>query len=210
MLKDKFKLLKNESCSFNNKTLFRIVSLKNFGDVKKGQKGGWVENEDNLSQYGECWIYDNAMVFDHAKVLDNAKVKNKAIVFELAIISDSAKIIENAVICGRAKVFDNASVGGNALINSNIRIYQSVKIFGHTRILGGNGIIKGNVSIYDFADITCQDYSQIKDNVKIYGDTKINLPIYLVGNAAIQSNKDYVVIQNFFSSDIQISKNYEK
>ena len=37
--------------------LFRIKALKNFNDVKKGDIGGYVECEKNLSQYGDCWIY---------------------------------------------------------------------------------------------------------------------------------------------------------
>ena len=32
-----------------NIILYRIEGLKDFGDVKKGDLGGWVENEKNLS-----------------------------------------------------------------------------------------------------------------------------------------------------------------
>ena len=39
--------------------LHRIQALKDFGDVKKGDFGGWVEKEENLSQEGNCWIYEN-------------------------------------------------------------------------------------------------------------------------------------------------------
>ena len=38
-------------------------------DIKKGDLGGYVESERNLSQYDNCWIYDNAIVFGNAKVI---------------------------------------------------------------------------------------------------------------------------------------------
>ena len=34
--------------------LHRIKALKDFGDVKKGDLGGWIEKESNLSQDGNC------------------------------------------------------------------------------------------------------------------------------------------------------------
>ena len=41
---------------FGGRTLYRIRSLKNFSDVRKGDLGGWVQTKDNLSQEGDCWI----------------------------------------------------------------------------------------------------------------------------------------------------------
>lgn len=35
-------------------TLYRIVALIDFADVKKGDKGGFVKSEENLSQNGDC------------------------------------------------------------------------------------------------------------------------------------------------------------
>ena len=43
-------------------TLYRIKALKDFCDVKEGELGGWVESEDNLSQEGTCWVYEDAEV----------------------------------------------------------------------------------------------------------------------------------------------------
>ena len=72
----KYKLTE-ETIIVNDKSLYRIEALKDFGNVKKGDKGGFVENEDNLSQYDDCWIYDNAQVYDNAEVYDHAKVYGK-------------------------------------------------------------------------------------------------------------------------------------
>jgi hypothetical protein len=48
--------------------LYRVVALKDFGNVKAGDIGGWVESEHNLSQEGDCWVYGDAYVCDDAQV----------------------------------------------------------------------------------------------------------------------------------------------
>ena len=73
MTEAKFKLTE-ETINVNGKTLYRIKSLKDFGNVKKGDKGGFIEKECNLSQSGDCWVYDNAKVYNNAKVFDNADI----------------------------------------------------------------------------------------------------------------------------------------
>ena len=47
-------------------TLHRIRAVVSFGIVVKGELGGWIEREDNLSQYGDAWVYGNAKVCDNA------------------------------------------------------------------------------------------------------------------------------------------------
>ena len=46
--------LTEETINYNLKTLYRIEALKDFGDVKRGDKGGFIESENNLSHYGNC------------------------------------------------------------------------------------------------------------------------------------------------------------
>jgi acetyltransferase-like isoleucine patch superfamily enzyme len=96
--------------------LQRVRALKDFSNVKKGDLGGFVEKEDNLSQVGNSWIYDNAAAFGRARVSENARVCNTANVSNRAIVSGNAKISENAWVCRKAKVYDNARVGGCAKV----------------------------------------------------------------------------------------------
>lgn len=79
----------------NGKTLHRIVALRDFDRVRKGDKGGWIEKEENLSQDGECWVYGNAQVFDNARVFNNAKVKDKAQIYGNAEVGRDAEIYNN-------------------------------------------------------------------------------------------------------------------
>ena len=44
-------------------TLYRIKALKDFNYVYKGDLGGFIESEENLSQEGNCWVYDDSIVF---------------------------------------------------------------------------------------------------------------------------------------------------
>jgi len=69
----KYKILKDEKLEFYGRTLFRIQALKDFSDVKKGEKGGWVESEKCLSQDGNCWIYDEGKVYNNGQIFDNVQ-----------------------------------------------------------------------------------------------------------------------------------------
>lgn len=66
--------LSNEILNHNGRVLYRVQALQNFNDVKAGDLGGYVESEANLSQDGNCWIYNNAKVFGNAKVFENARI----------------------------------------------------------------------------------------------------------------------------------------
>ena len=75
---------------WEGRTLYRIQALRDFGLVKAGDLGGWIEKERNLSQEGDCWVGDYAMVWGNAMVYNNA------------VASDNAQIWENARVWGRA------------------------------------------------------------------------------------------------------------
>lgn len=44
--------------------LHRIKALKDFSNVKKCDFGGYVQQERNLSQFGNAWVYGDAQVSD--------------------------------------------------------------------------------------------------------------------------------------------------
>src|SRR5210317_2236395 len=88
----------------------RIVSLKDFNDVKKDDIGGFVRSEKNLSHHNNCWVYGDAQVGGYAQVCGDAKVYDKALVCGNALVYD------NAQVGGDAKVYGDAKVGGNALV----------------------------------------------------------------------------------------------
>mgnify|MGYP001582167621 CR=1 FL=1 len=58
-------------------TFHQIEYLKDFADIKKGDLGGWIEKEDNLSQEDNARVYGNARVSENARVYGNARVYKK-------------------------------------------------------------------------------------------------------------------------------------
>ena len=62
-------------------TLRRIKSLIDFSDVKKGELGGFIEKEENLSHENNAWVYGNAEVSGDAWVSGNAWVSGDAWVY---------------------------------------------------------------------------------------------------------------------------------
>ena len=155
-MEKKYKLT-DETINVNGKTLYRIKSLKDFGNVKKGNKGGFIENESNLSQSGDCWVYGNAMVYDNAKIYDNAKVFDyadiygNAEIFGNAIVRGNAKVCDNAKVCGDAKVFGNANVYGNAMVYDNANVYGHARIYGNAEILA-KAVVCGDAEIASNSD----------------------------------------------------------
>lgn len=65
-------------------TFKRIRALIDFGNVKKGELGGFIEKEENLSHEnnawvsGNAWVYGDARVYDDAWVYDDARVSGNA------------------------------------------------------------------------------------------------------------------------------------
>ena len=119
----KFELTSESIVNIFGKKLFRIKALVEFGNVKEGELGGFVEKEENLSHEGNAWVYGNAWVCDDAWVYGDAKVCGDAWVYGGAWVYGNARVSGNAWVCGNAKVCGDAWVCGNA-------DYATVKGFG--------------------------------------------------------------------------------
>ena len=65
---------KTISLFFRTATLHRIRAVAEFGLVKVGDLGGWIEKEENLSHEGKAWVCGDAKVWGNAKVCGDAEV----------------------------------------------------------------------------------------------------------------------------------------
>ena len=92
----KYKLTKNTK-EVSGITLYQIQALKDFGNVKKGNLGGWIEGEENLSQEGNCWVYGDDWVSGDAVVSGDAKVSGDAWGYGNAWVYDDAVVSGDAV-----------------------------------------------------------------------------------------------------------------
>ena len=62
----KFELTTEFITNMFGKKLFRIKALVEFGNVKAGELGGYVEKEGNVSQDGNAWVSGDAKVSGNA------------------------------------------------------------------------------------------------------------------------------------------------
>ena len=77
-------------------TLFQIEATADFGEVKIGTTGGWIEKEEALA--------DNAWVSGDAQVYGNARVSGNAEVYGDARVSGNAWVYGNARVSGDAQL----------------------------------------------------------------------------------------------------------
>ena len=174
----KYKLT-DETISLNGATLYRIEALKDFGEIKKGDKGGFIESENNLAHEGDAWVSDNAHVYGDACVFDNACVYNNASVSGYALVYSNAQVYDNARICGNARVCGNAYVYGYTYVYGNSLVYGNARVF-------------DNAYVYDNASVS--DNAHVYGNVRVYGNTNV------CGDAEISTGSDYIVFKNWWSS----------
>ncbi|WP_353117146.1 hypothetical protein [Myroides odoratus] len=126
-----------ESMTHNGCVLWRIEH------TATQEKGGWIQEESNLSQDGGAWISENAKVYGEACVSDDACVSGNAEIFGRAQIRETgqiygeAKVYEDAIVEGIALVYDDAEVCGTAKIREAAAIYGEACIKGE-RVIAGN------------------------------------------------------------------------
>ena len=148
-MKKKYKILKDSNENSYGVKLYRIIAIRSFGNVKRGELGGWIESEKNLSHKGDCWIDKNSIVCGDAVITDNVKISGNAIIID-AFIMDNVKIYGNAKIIGHSFIHKNAKIYGNAEIYDEIEISDNVQIYGNSNISGQfiNNIY-GDAKIYN-------------------------------------------------------------
>ena len=177
MKNNKYRLIP-EDCKINyGRKLYRIEALKDFGVIKAGELGGYIESENNLSFDGEAWVCENAEVFDDARICNNALINGNARIYGNAIVSNKATVGGNALIYGNALICDEACVYDKAYVYGNVLVYNNA-------IIRGNAVVSGNARI--------EGNALICENARVYGNVMIR------GNATIYSNAvlgDNVIIE---------------
>ena len=191
-LNDKKYGLTNETMEIEGHTLHRIRALKDFGNVKEGDFGGYIESEKNLSQEGNCWVGNDAKVYGIAKVYDDAKVYENAEVYDGAWVSGSAMVCENAQVYGEASVFGDAMVRGSAKVHddadvyNHAMVYEDAEVYGDARVyddacIYGEALVSGSADVYGKA--------KVYGSARVYGDAKIKEEAVVEGNAEISEGK---------------------
>jgi len=124
-------------------TLYRIQALRDFVwrsplnseesvilHVKKGDFGGFIQSEANLSIEGRAWISENAMAYGSAIVKDNALLTGNACVTDYAQIIGNALVKDTAIIKDEAIIRDNAIIAGAILVRDNVLVGSDIYVYG--------------------------------------------------------------------------------
>lgn len=114
----KYEMLADDIITTENSMAHRIRALKDFGNVKAGDLGGYIQSESNLSHDGTCWVSDNARVYGDAKILSDAVVCDNAIVSGRVVVTGCATICEFANVSGEHEISGHTWIGGRPFINN--------------------------------------------------------------------------------------------
>ena len=178
-------------------TLRRIRATMDFTlkcglKVLKGENGGWIEKERNLS--GDAWASDNALVYDNARVYDDAWVSGDARVYENAMVYGDACVNNNARVYGNAQVYDTAIVFGSAHIYGNAWVSGYARISGDARVYDdgwvlGHAFVNGYARVFGNAQVYCDacvfGEAQVYDNAKVCGSARVFGNACIFGNARV-------------------------
>ena len=141
----KFELTSEFITNIFGTKLFRIKALCEFGNVKAGELGGFLEKEENLSNDGDAWVYGNA------SVSGDARVSGDAWVYGNARVSGNASVSGDARVSGNARVYGDAEVSGDASVSGNARVSGDAEVSGNARV-SGNAEVSGDAWVYGNTD----------------------------------------------------------
>ena len=177
---NKYKILYDQKEEiYDNVFIYRIQALKDFDDVKAGDIGGYVQSENNLSQEGNCWIYNNAIAYNNSSVIDNAKIRNNVILSDNAIVMNESDIKDAAYIFGNSHIMGKSQISGYPHID-DFSIIKDAILSDYIEI-AGNTTINGNVIIKDMCRIT-------DSNICTYGMDEYPNPKIIIDKGAWVEN----------------------
>ena len=129
-----------KAVTINGKKYREIAATRDFGNVRPGEVGGYIQHGWNLSQRGNAWVALNATVGEFARVTGNA------LVTESACVDGCARVTGHACVWGEAWVSDNARVGGCAHVGGFARIWGRARISGNADVRGDAYFTRGKIS----------------------------------------------------------------
>lgn len=157
--------------------LYRIRALRDIDrhSVMRGNLGGYIEDDCNLSHRGDCWVGGDAIVKEEASVQDNAYAGHEAFLTGQARLWNNTYALnetemrgracayDNAVLMGRTRMINHSQVHGRARItNANLSFGASISENAH---VNGGATVAGDVAIGNHAYISAGAYITRTDHV---------------------------------------------
>ena len=198
----KFVRLEQELRLPDGRIVKRIMALRDFGNVKKGDIGGFVEWIDNLSHEGDCWIADNAIVAGWSRVSGDALVKNHAKCDGFVSVSDRAVIGDDALLEGYVAAYGDVKIGLFSYLKDGAVARDHATIFcqcrysnsGKRRVphvferatVSGHARLEGRISMSGTS--TATDHTTLRDNVRLRENSHAGGHSILEGQATLLWN----------------------
>jgi hypothetical protein len=129
----KYEMVAGDTVVQDGRTLFRVRRLSD------GLLGGYIEREDNLSQSGSSFLYNESRAFGRARIQDNAQVYG--MVYDDAVIGGDARVY--------GEVFGHAQVLGHATVRG--RVYDRAIVRDRGEVYGqayGQSIVEGSAKVF--------------------------------------------------------------
>ena len=121
-----FKLTEETKVNKAGHTLHRIEATRDTRHAKAGDKGGFVEREDNLG--GEAWVADDARVWGEARLYGYSYAGGQACIY------DRARMHSQAGAEGEAQIYGRSELGGTVRVTDNAHVFGDTKLVGSVRI----------------------------------------------------------------------------
>ena len=143
----------------------RMVTLRRIR-LPGGPLGGFVENRHNLSEYGSCWVHDDAKVFDGA------------------VLEDDAQASGESQVCGGASVGNASRVSDQALVNGG-ELSDECVVKDRGRVLGG--LVYDRAVVQD-RGVVC---GIVGGDVRVVGDGRVTGDGVYTGEGTIDGVLDH-------------------
>ena len=141
--------------------------------MRQGDLGGFVQSEDNLSQEGNCWIFQSAIAAEDAVVAGDAKICDLAVIRGSALVSGNAVIRNRSLVEDRAIVMagvveEDSQIAGNARITENL-LSQKAPFVAAACVYGE---ISGNIRLFPAAVVLPGQsvHNSTPDTIQLYHD----------------------------------------
>ena len=149
----KYKLT-SDSKVINGDTIYQIECETAFSDVNVGDLGGWVQSEANLSQDGNCWVYDNAYISGNANLSENACLYNQSRIIEDGKVSGDAVLKDTSTVCLNGNVSGITTLLKGSCISDNAIIGGDNTLTNFT--IGGDAVATQGIHLLDNTFWTCK------------------------------------------------------
>ena len=170
----------NITMEFEERTLYRVRALKNFRNVKAGDLGGWVSGKHNLSQEGDCWIYDEA------KCMDNARMYHNSAMYNNAVMCDFSEMHGCSEMHNYSAMLDNSRMYNCSAMYDNSRMYNDSKMYNNSRMFDNSAMYNNAVML---------DNSKMFENSRMYRDSRLKNKEKLCGKLVTKVDR-FIEINN--------------